>query len=327
MVAIQSRTRFSRFRVLAVAALAVAALPLGPSAESGETPSRIYFKQGKNIYSVDADGSNRQLIARGAAFPGKPALLDPAVSPNGKRIAVSAAGHLWVGNIGAGAKKITGRVSNNLNLSQIRYPAWAPNNKTIVFQAVRKQRGIFTARLYRIKADGTGIRQLLKFSGHFGSVVSSPDWSSQNEIAYAHLDDLWRINPDGTGKTNITQDGENYFEPSWNPEGDKIAVVHQGSGGGPFADPGLWAVDRATGNVTPITGNSPDTDTKYLSPSWSPLGNNVAFSGHVDGDVAGYTYDLYVVPATGGAATDLGQSTPTRMQHVLTPDWAVAPPT
>ena len=320
----QSRQSLRRARVLIVGVLAAAALPLGPSAES-QIATKIYFNQGKNIYSVDPDGSDRSLIAKGSAFPGKPKLLDPAISPNGKRIAMSAAGHLWVGTVGGGAKKITGQVSRNLNLSTIRYPAWSPDNKKLVFQATRKQNGNFTARFYRINADGTGIKQLIKFSAHFSQVQTRSDWSSQNEIAYEYLDDLWVINPDGSGKTNLTQDFDNYFEPSWNPAGDMIAVVHQ-EGGDVFAQPGIWAVDRVTGNVTPITGNAPDTDTFYQSPSWSPTGDQVAFSGHVDGDVAGYTYDLYVVAATGGTATDFNQSTPTRTTHVLTPDWAKAPP-
>ena len=323
----QSRMRFRRVRVVAIGALAAAALPVGPSAESLEIPSRIYFKQGKNIVGVNPDGSNRALVVAGGSLPGSP--LDPAISPNGQKIALSSAGHLWAGG-DAGIRKITRRVSNNLNLTTIRYPAWSPDNKKLVFQATRKQNGVFTARFYRINVDGTGIKQLIKFGGHFSQVHTRSDWSSTNEIAYEFQDDLWVINPDGSGKTNITQDSANYYEPSWNPAGDKIAVIHEGPsepGQAPFDRAGLWAVDRATGNVSAITGNAPNTDTRYESVSWSPSGNQVAFSGFVEGDTVGYTYDLYVVAATGGAATDLNQSTPTRTTHVLTPDWAKAPPT
>jgi Tol biopolymer transport system component len=321
-----SRVRATSALALAIFALTSLTIAFAPEAH-GLITTRIYFKQGKNIYAVDPDGSNRQAVAKGNAFPGNPSLLDPAVSPNGNRIVFSAAGHLWVGTIGGGADKITGPASNNLNLTQIRYPTWSPNSRKIVFQAVRTISGNHTARLYRIDANGSNITQLLKFSGHFGNVVSSPDWSSQNEIAYSHLDDLWLINPDGSGKTNITQDQDNYFEPSWNPEGDSIAVVHEGPGGDVFSQPGLWAVDPTNGDVSSISGNSPDTDTKYLSPSWSPNGNQVAFSGFVNGDTVGYTYDVYVGSAKpNGKATDLDQSTPTRTTHVLTPDWAIAPP-
>src|SRR6266480_2608760 len=51
------------------------------------------------------------------------------------------------------------------------------------------------------------------------------------KIAYAHRQNTssnWQIyamNPDGTGQTNISNNTANDYEPSWSPDGTKIAFA------------------------------------------------------------------------------------------------------
>ena len=297
------------YQAAAAAVLALSVLVPGSTAQASFPGANgfIYFEAGKNIYRVDETGGNRQLVARSNAFGGTPSpdLNQLAVSPNGKKIAFSTADAIWVGTVGGGANEITDPAAKNLNLTGLQYPAFSPTGKKIVFQAVKKQNGIFYARLYRINTDGTGLKQIIRFNqGSFGIYQTNPDWSVDNEIVYAALDDLWIINPDGSGNTNLTNDFNDYFNPSWSPDGNNIAVEHELSGGGVSAGRGIVSISRATGDATAITGNAPDNDTVYMNPSWSPDGSKVAFDGFKEGSDS-FTNDIYTVTVAGATFDDL----------------------
>ena len=262
-------------------------------------------------------------MARSRAFPGRPKLMDVAVSPSGTKIAFSTGAAIWVGTIGGGAVETTEQAAENLDLTQFRYPVWSPDGRKLVFQAVREnQSGIASPRLYRINRDGSGTRQLYKFSNL--SFQGRPDWSSLNKIVFVVMDDLWVMNPDGSGRQALTTDNLNYEEPSWSPDGTEIAVEHEVAGGDIFSQPGIAVLNGTTGEVLrSVTGNAPDTDYEYTSPTWSPDGNWIAFDGVIDaGD--NYINDIFKVPAAGGAATELQTSSATSSESE-SPDWGVAP--
>lgn len=315
-----------RWKHLLVSAVVVAAIlvpPMSAQATFEGTNGKIFFEQGKNIYSANPDGSQRAVVVKSRDFPGKPKLREPAVSPNGQRIAFSTSGAIYVGKLGGRAKEITEKPADNLTLTALRTPAWSPNGQKIVFHAVRKQNGIFYARLYSINADGTGIKQIIRFNqGHFSQYSEAhPDWSLNNQIVYSALDDLWLINPNGSGKTNLTNDQNNYEEPSWSPSGDAIAVRHETEPGDIFSRPGIAKIHPQTGEPTDVTGNANDSSL-YESPSYSPDGTSIVFSGFTEG--SGFTQDLYVVNAAGGAPVDLNVSTDDK--DALNPSWGPAIP-
>jgi Tol biopolymer transport system component len=287
------------------------------------TNGRIYFKQGRNLYSIGPTGGDKQVLAKGRYFPGKPALKDVAASPNGKKVAFSTTYGIWVGNLETDkAKEITETAADSMTLTVLRYPAWSPNGKKLVFQALKSQGGIVYARLYTINVDGSGIRQVVRFNDFFGNYATNPDWSSQGKIAYTGgVSDLWTINPDGSGKTNVTQDGGTYEDPSWNPNGTQIAVRHETEEASIFEQPGIFSVDAATGNVTAITGHT-EHHQHFSNPSWSPDGTQVAFSGFTDSGVSD-VQDIYTVPAAGGTPTDLNAAPGSDIDSVE-PSWAPA---
>jgi len=92
-------------------------------------------------------------------------------------------------------------------------------------------------------------------------------WSSRSgRIAFDNFDDVWAINADGTDLTRLTHSPGPDFDPSWSPDGTKIAFRSERSG-----EPELWVMNAdGTGQRRLAAG---------LSPAWSPDGSLIAFSG------------------------------------------------
>ncbi|MDQ4145777.1 MAG: hypothetical protein M3198_18930 [Actinomycetota bacterium] len=310
--------------VFVVSAMGLVATTPARATFSGDN-GRIFFRQGKNIYGVSAtEDSTRQVVAKGADFPGKPKLLDVSVSPTGKKIAFSAAGDIWVKTIGsAGAKNVTKRASNNLDLTQARYPAWSPEGDQLVFQATRNTSGFPRNRLYRIDLDGTGIKQLHLFDTNL-SYHGFPDWSSQDVIVFVVLDDLWVMNPNGLEKERLTTDGMNYTEPSWSPAGDEIVVTSEIGTTIHAPNPGVVIVDAVSGEVTAQVTGPADYDSHYESPSWSPDEQSIAFAGWQD-DSTSPVRKVLQAPAAAGSAASV-QEVYEGATHSFEPAWGVAVP-
>ncbi len=314
-------------RAAAGASLALSLLLPGSTAKAifpGDN-GRIFFETGRNIYSVNPDGTNKQLVVRSADFAGptgvSPKLMDPAVSPNGKRLAFSTGGDIWVKTIGGGRREVT---ENARGLTEVRYPAWSPTGKKIVFRAVKKQDGIFYARMYTVNTDGTGLTQIKKFDqGHFSQHQLTPDWSYDNEIVYSNWQGLWVINPNGSGNTLLLEG--TYPNPSWSPDGDTIATEQVLVGGPPgCCTPGIIAVDRTTLAKSEITGDG-NLNTEYQNPSWSPDGLMVAFEGWTDGATI-QVFDIYTVTVEGKVFDDLDTVPAEGNKDSFAPAWGVYVP-
>ena len=286
---------------------------------------RIFFEQGKNIRSITPEGTGNRLEARGNDFPGGPNLEDVSVSPNGKKIAVSTSLEIWVVTLANDRRQnVTGNASGNLTLTHLRFPSWSPNGNQIAFQAVKRQNGTDYARIYRINADGTGIRQVIKLTTYWGDHETYLDWGSSNKIAYSADDDLYTIKPDGSQWTNLTDDLGVYAEPSWSPDATKIAVDHEVDGTGVNQMPGVVVLDANTGaELTAVTGNQNGTEEVFDSPTFSPAGDFLAFDGYEAGK--GFDFDIFkVVNAANGTMTDLN-TLPAGGGDSYDPAWGVAP--
>ncbi len=74
---------------------------------------------------------------------------------------------------------------------------------------------------------------------------------------------IFTINPDGTGKKQLTTEGDN-GRPVWSPDGKKIAFMSTRDG------PGIWVMNA--------DGAEPKFLAKGLMPAWSPDGARIAFA-------------------------------------------------
>jgi Tol biopolymer transport system component len=85
--------------------------------------------------------------------------------------------------------------------------------------------------------------------------------------------DLYVVNADGSGFTQLTSDDAAEFDPSWSPDGRAIAYRHQPGGEDTTSD--IHVLDLATGSSHDVSGadNRPD-----WGPAWSPDGMQIAWN-------------------------------------------------
>jgi TolB protein len=90
--------------------------------------------------------------------------------------------------------------------------------------------------------------------------------SLSGRIAFDNFEDVWAIDADGTGLTRLTHRPGPDFDPSWSPDGRRIAYRSERRG-----EPEIWVMNAdGTGQRRLAAG---------LSPAWSPDGSLIAFSG------------------------------------------------
>ena len=326
------KTRLRRRTAAAVGAVLAAGLvivPLGPQAgaTSPGVNGKIYFEQDGNIYSLSPTGVKKKVVPK-KRFP----YLEEAVpSPDGRKIAFSYGGgsDIWTKNLVTGKyKNVTGKAGDAMTLTFIEAPAWSPNGKQLVFEADRQQR----TRLYRINADGTGIKQLVKF-GDFLAGDISPDWSSTGSIVFAHAGDLYTMRPDGSGVTPVALaeeiDDRGFYLPSWSPDGTQIAAEIDGTS---FADGGIMVVTPAPvegqEKYAYLTGDEDNGHSEVIEdPAWSPDGTKIVYYGHwAPGSAALEDYDLWTIDVANPDAPPVDLNARDHFgADTYHPNWAPAP--
>ncbi|HEX2296669.1 MAG TPA: hypothetical protein VHN37_15355 [Actinomycetota bacterium] len=106
--------------------------------------------------------------------------------------------------------------------------------------------------------DGTGHGDLIAYVSLEGSDPNSLD------------SDVWTVAPDGTGKTNLTNNNDNDFGPNWHPSFDMLAYSSQDDAGRDQIHTMSW---DGTGKDQLTT----DANFNY-EPAWSPDGTKIAFT-------------------------------------------------
>ena len=109
-------------------------------------------------------------------------------------------------------------------------------------------------------------------------------FSAEDRDGYEHL---FAMQPDGSGRRQITDFGTDDSEPAISPDGRTVAFVHQLED----VSPAIATIPIDGGTVTWLT----DADVFVTGgPSWSPDGERIAFAAH-DGDAQ----RLFVMNANG----------------------------
>jgi WD40-like Beta Propeller Repeat len=123
------------------------------------------------------------------------------------------------------------------------------------------------------------------------------------KIVYENGGNLFTINPDGTGQTQLTATG-NAHDPAWSPDGMKIAFDRSVGG-----NVDVWVMNADGSGLTQLT-NDPAAD---FSPAWSPDGAQLAFVAARDGN-----NEIYRMKTDGTDQVRITNSGPADTQ----PDWS-----
>jgi Tol biopolymer transport system component len=98
--------------------------------------------------------------------------------------------------------------------------------------------------------------------------------------------EIYVMNPDGSGQTNLTKHPAADGDPQWSPDGTKIAFVSYRENTG--VQGAIYVVKADGSGVVGLTGLQNDR------PRWSPDGSKIAFVSRRDGN-----HEIYVMNADG----------------------------
>ena len=247
------------------------------------------------LYVMNADGTGLRRLTRNTE------LGDPAWSPNGRKLVfverVERGGapcrpagrcheEIYVINAdGTGLRRLTRNAVFDGN------PVWSPDGRRIAFVRDRDRQ---TANIFVMNADGSDQRRLTPNLRRrpWIELAWSPDWKKIAFVAsggHRGAADIFVMNADGSGLRNATNTVTTSFDFAWSPDGRRIAYLEGSLGGAP-----LTVVNADGTGKQQLTG---PLMVDLGSPSWSPDGRTLAFTGRGG--------DNYVVHAEGSGLRKL----------------------
>jgi len=181
----------------------------------------------------------------------------------------------------------------------------------------------------RVKAGGGSGRGVLTSAllvalcFGFGSSAWAQVTSVNGKIAYVVCEsvnsdsqcDIWVMNPDGTGQTNVTATSTlTEQNPVWSADGTKIAYI-EGTVGFNYLKVLDLGVDGTGRTVTTISGPFVQG-----GPTWSPGGTQIALVRQVPGVVMTIQSDIFVINVDGSGETNITNSDFEEIDPAWAPD-------
>jgi len=256
-----------------------------------------------SIYLLDLSTKRLRLLAQNG--------VEPVWSPDGARIAYRSTqtSGLWIVDVATGkAREIYAVDQKNEHFAAEM--DWSPDGKRLVFlDEVFRQ----FHTLMVVDAEGASPAAVLvpstiywpsfpKWSPDGGKILFT--YNTGESSSSQHFYNLWVINPDGTGQTQLTHDIL-VVRARWSPDGRWIAFD------GPIAyeEPkplyDLWLVDRTGSILKRLTSNTVDKANESM-PAWSSDGSRIFFvrgKSFTRGE-----YEVWIISLAEGSQTKLPPS-------------------
>jgi WD40 repeat protein len=251
-----------------------------------------------DLFAIDPNGSNPVNLTQSSAHE-----WDPAVSPDGARIAFSrrdqgrTSSDIWVMAANGTAQE---RLNKENDPPHDRDPAWSPDGQWLAW--TRSEGGPEISQIWIMRPNGSGKQAIT--DDQPGIYEHSPAWSPAGQrIAFVSnrgkgFTDIWVMQSDGSNRTRLTHtDGKIEGHPAWSPDGTTIAYECRRP-----RKPMAICVMDANGN-----GESKLTQTKgyEAQPSWSRDGGSLVYT---HAPAAGGDKDLVVINADGTGRSNITSS-------------------
>jgi Tol biopolymer transport system component len=217
---------------------------------------------GQDLYVVNANGSGLAQLTSTARDEDY-----PSWSPDGQRIAYTRT----VPGQAAGEADLIVADADASNPTAIAFPAfttdWSPDGSAIAY-ARKTGADPHQYELHLVAPDGSGDHAITSSDPGSPFENEQPSWSPggglialTREPASSPHEDVWSMNADGTGLTNLTATpGNDEQDPSWSPDGSRIAFY---SPIPPSGLPGIWTMSPDGSGRTRLTSGS--------DPAWQPV--------------------------------------------------------
>jgi len=286
------------------------------------------------LLSDRAGARDSSLDATLDSLAGAHGIRQVAISPDGQRVA-------WVESEGASPhgifvcslalpattkRRIT--ASSGDEASEEREIAWSPDSRQLAFLSNAQTPD--QLQLYVAKVAGGEARKLTDLKGS----LDAPSWSPDGKtLALLFTENAPRLPgplepmplPSGviggkvyeqrlttvdvvTGRVWQLSPADLYvYEYDWSPDGKRFAVTAaHGAGDGNWYVAEIYTLQAETGEMKSLYKPAQ----QVAVPRWSPDGSSIAFIGGLMSDEGSTGGDVYLLPATGGAARNLTPGLP-----------------
>jgi hypothetical protein len=299
--------------VIALAALALV-LPTAASAVMPGKNGRIVFERGGFIMTMAADGNDEKPLTSPTPTVG----FGPVYSPDGTKILFQQNGpdgDIFVINVNG-----TGTAVELTNTTAFEgHASWSPDGTKIAYSRGASSAEGTDSEIWLMDADGDHQVQLTNNSVR----DSNPAFSSTGMIAFESNPnnniDIYSMDPaTPASPVRLTDDTSADVEPTWSPDGTKVAFASHRTGGGDIY------VTQGNALATParFTTNTTEAD---FSPAWSPDGTKIAFRSNRTSS----NNDIWVMDSVDSNTNGDGDNV-TRFTDNAgsegSPDWQTIPP-
>jgi len=318
--------------LLALAALAGIAATAAP-AQAADGPTRIVFTSGK-AERCRGDACNRFDVVRSITPHGRGARQLALISSAVETTSTDS------GTIAVLSKNVAGGGSNSNAFTNVylidpsgkrkavfreRIEGFkatglgiSGNGRLLVLSARYSElTGTGLSKLFLVRRDGTGLRQLTTGPGNDETPALSADGKRvvfSRTIGSSRKPDLYSMPTSGGEAVQLTENGLRDVNPVFSPDGRHIAFGQYNQ----RTHRGTIATIRADGSgLRTVTS----TEGEYPDPDYSPNGRNLAFVGEVPHERGLYESALYTVGSSGGGRSLVSSA----FEYPELPQWTMRP--